>query len=128
MRVAVPLFGQDVAPRFGFADEFLVVDVLDGNVINERRLDINSSGWQGRLSELRGLGVELLLCGGFNRRFEPLANTMGIEVVSGLAGDVRVLLGSLARGEEFPTWGGCQALSFRARRRLRRHGFRTRDS
>ena len=117
MLVAIPMFGKDVSPRFGFAEEFLVADISDGNVTRERRIVVNGAGCHRRLSKLRGLGVELLLCGGFNRRFEPLAQTMGIEVVTGLAGDVKMLLSLLARGEELPDWCGCRSRTSRDRDR-----------
>jgi predicted Fe-Mo cluster-binding NifX family protein len=115
MRVAVPVFGQDVAPRFGFAEEFLVADISNGNVVRESLISVSDAGWYKRLAELKGLGVELLLCGGFNRRFEPLAQTLGIEVVAGLAGEVSTLLESYARGEDLPVLYGCRAGSGRGR-------------
>jgi predicted Fe-Mo cluster-binding NifX family protein len=52
MKVAVPVFGSVVAPRFGFAEEFLVAEVIDHEVIRSERVSIAALEWHGRLAEL----------------------------------------------------------------------------
>ena len=102
MRVAVPLFGNAVAPRFGFADEFLFADVAAGSVSGTERITLSARGWHGRLAELSGRGVAVLLCAGFNRQFEPLAESFGIQVIAGLGGEADALVLAYSRGEELP--------------------------
>ena len=102
MQVAVPLFGYRVAPRFGIADLFLIAVISDGRVTQVRNVMINGDDWHDRLRGLEKSGIDVLLCGGFNRRFEPMAHSLGIEVVAGLAGDALELVHSYARGEELP--------------------------
>ena len=132
MRVAVPLFGEDVAPRFGFADNFLVADIEDKKVTSAQRIENSERGWANRLNKLRKLGVEVLLCGGFNRSFIPLAEDLGIGVLAGLAGDAFQAVAAFARGDSMPTlschwmnrgtsWRRCRKRGHGGRRGGNRH-------
>ncbi len=104
MIVAVPLFGQDVAPRFGYADSVLVAEIEDGRVVRVDNVRLGPAGWPSRLGQLRSLGVDTILCGGFNRCFMPLAENLGINVLAGLRGQARQVLEAFARGEAVPTF------------------------
>ncbi len=108
MKIAVPLFDSVVAPRFGFAVHFLVAEVVDREVTRTDHITITAPDWHGRLAELKGHGVSVLLCGGFNRRFDPLAEDLGILVIAGLAGDADVTVAAYARGEELPVLLRCR--------------------
>ena len=104
MRVAVPLFGNDVAPRFGFAVRFLIVEIADEQIVITSEVETAANGWPNRLSDLSAMGVEVLLCGGFNRAFVPLAEDLGIRVLAGLAGDALKVAEAFARGQAMPTF------------------------
>ena len=104
MRVAVPLFGQDVAPRFGFANTFLVAEIEDSRVLGTKLVSIETGSWANRLSNLESLGIKVLLCGGFNRAFTPLAEDLGIDIHAGLTGDAHQVVEAFARGEAMPTF------------------------
>ena len=92
MIVAVPLFGPDVAPRFCFADQILVVELVDSREVARQQVEATGLPWPDRLRLLNRHGVELLLCSGFNRQLLPVARGFGINVVWGLCGDVEELL------------------------------------
>ncbi len=98
-RLAIPLFGDEVAPRFCVADELLLADVVEGAIDSRRRVSVAGVAWPGRLRRLADRGVTVLLCGGFNRGFMPLALRLGIEVRWGLAGRVDQLMDAYCRGE-----------------------------
>ena len=104
MLVAVPLFGQDVAPRFGYADSFLVAEIEDERVVRVDNVRLEFAGWPNRLGQLKGLGVDTILCGGFNRCFMPLAEDLGIRVLAGVKGQARELLEAFAQGEAIETF------------------------
>ena len=115
--VGVPLHGDDVAPRFCSADRFMIAE-LDGDRIRRvRRLSIPEEAWSERLERLSAAGVRVLLCGGFNRSFLPLAESFGIRVIFGLAGEAERLIGAFLSNEieryRFLPCGGV---------RRRRHG------
>ena len=99
MMAAIPLYGREVAPRFCFASEVLLVELLDGEVRQRRRVSMSGLAWVDRLRLLEGEDVEALFCGGFNRRLLPVAVGMGIKVIWGLAGDAETVVTKLQRGE-----------------------------
>ena len=97
--VGVPLHGDDVAPRFCSADRFMIAE-LDGDRVHRvRRLSIPEEAWSERLERLSAAGVSVLLCGGFNRNFLPLAERLGIRVIFGLAGEAERLIDAFLRDE-----------------------------
>ena len=97
--LAVPLHGDDVAPRFCSADEFLIADLGGAQAHPVRRLTISEVTWSQCLESLSAAGVRVLLCGGFNRNFLPLAESLGIRVISGLAGEAEQLIDAFLRDE-----------------------------
>ncbi len=97
--VAVPLFGDEIAPRFCVSDQFLLVDVEGGAITKRRHLSLEDLGWVERLSRLAECGVSELLCGGFNRSFAPSARCKGIHVTTFLAGNAAEVAAAYARGE-----------------------------
>jgi len=96
--LAIPLFADHVAPRFCVADEVLVVHLTGSAVASSRTLFLAGDPWPERLSRLSALGVTVLLCGGFNRRFLPFAETLGIQVIWGLVGRADELVEGFCNG------------------------------
>jgi predicted Fe-Mo cluster-binding NifX family protein len=99
MMIAVPLFETEVAPRFCFAREILVVSVEAGEVVSRERVFAEPMTWPERIRLLERMGVELILAGGFNRCQIPMASAHGIRVVCGLRGGVEEVLEAYCRGE-----------------------------
>ena len=113
-----------MAPRFGFANEFFLAELVDGQVVNVFQKEVIKNSWASRLGELRDLNVEVIICGGFDRMFMPLAEALGIRVVAGLTGNAREAVELFARDETLPTSfctgkrrrGKCKARGFRGRK------------
>jgi len=88
MRVAIPMFGADISPRFCFAREMVVIERQGGDEVSRERVMLGDVSWPERFSVLTEHRVDVLLCGGFPRDFLPLAAAAGIRVIVGLAGTV----------------------------------------
>jgi predicted Fe-Mo cluster-binding NifX family protein len=97
-RLAIPLFGDEVAPRFCYSAAFLLVDVASGQPVSRSVLPMGPAGGTERLSRLGAAGVNVLLAGGFNRRYLPLAAGLGIRVWPGLVGTADQLVEAFCRG------------------------------
>jgi len=98
-RVAIPLFGEEVAPRFRFATRLLLADLVDGTLAEQRTLFVGELGWRARLAMLARERVTLVICGGFHCRYLPFVQGQGIRVSWGHAGPVAALLDKACRGE-----------------------------
>jgi hypothetical protein len=73
---------------------------LDGDRVRRvRQLSIPEEEWSERLERLSAAGVRVLLCGGFNRSFLPLAESFGIRVIFGLVGEAERLIDAFLRNE-----------------------------
>jgi predicted Fe-Mo cluster-binding NifX family protein len=97
--LGVPLHGADVAPRFCSADQFMIAELDGDQILGVRRLTIPEESWAARLKILSAAGVRVLLCGGFNRSFLPVAEGLGIRVITGLAGEAGQLIDAFLRNE-----------------------------
>ena len=97
--IAVPLYGTEVSPRFGFADKVLLVDVHAGRPGHRRQVLLGRKDIPSRLNRLAELKVDVLVCGGFNRRYLPLAQRLGIRVIWGRGGSAAQALESVLQEE-----------------------------
>lgn len=84
--LAIPIFDDEVAPRFCAAEEIFLVEFGPGSSLSRKRSTIVGLDVVGRLRQLSLEGASVLLCCGFAARFLPQAHRLGIEVIWGLAG------------------------------------------
>ena len=97
--LAIPLFGDEVAPHFCSAEELLIVEINRNRVSSVRRLVIPEEFWLDRIRRLAKMGVDVLLCNGINRDFLTGANAFGIRVISGLIGEADRLIEAFRKDE-----------------------------
>ena len=102
MKVAVPLFGSRVSPRFDCAQIVLVLTVDAGD--GEQRQELVASSWapHERINRLTELGVETVICGGIDWWSAQSLQAAGITVYHSITGEVDQALASLKRGELVP--------------------------
>ena len=99
MRVAIPVFENRISPRFDCAPAFLLYDVAGERVAAQK--EIACSGWNDteRVSQLKGLGVNTLICGGLpNYLLVNLVNN-GIKVIPWVAGNAGAAIDLFLRGK-----------------------------
>lgn len=99
IKVAMPLFEADLAPRFCFARELLVATIEDGRVVSRERLIVESLTWPERIKRLESLGVTVVLASGFDQCQIPMATARGIRVLAGLRGNAEAVLATYCSGE-----------------------------
>ena len=99
MKVAIPMFGSRVSPRFDCGTGLLVAEIRDGAVAQTAHLPDGTANALQRTARLRELGVEAVICGaitGFVLR-HLVAN--GIRVYPWVFCEAGEALEALARGE-----------------------------
>lgn len=96
--VAIALFGDEVSPRFCFAEKVLVVSFEDGQETWRNVVSLGEPWLPVRMSQLSAMGVSTLLCGAFNRAYLPNAERLGIRVVTGISGNADAAVTKFRRG------------------------------
>ena len=98
MRVAVPIFGEDVSPRFGCSTDLLLATVdADGIQGQEIRKIGGLAPWE-VLELLAAAGVTKVICGGVHWRWQAEMERRGVEVIWGVIGPAADALVALRNG------------------------------
>ncbi|MFW5912258.1 MAG: NifB/NifX family molybdenum-iron cluster-binding protein [Candidatus Hadarchaeota archaeon] len=100
MKIAVPTDSNEVSGHFGRCPEFTIVEVVDGQVKEEKRIE-NPGHRPGYIPEfLNERGIDWLIAGGIGRKAISLFEDYGVEVTSGLEGvKVEEVIESALNGE-----------------------------
>lgn len=99
MKVAIPHFGDSVAPCFEYTATIAIFSVEDTEVVGQTDYSLQSQRAFDRARLLRDQGVDTLICGGIQDRFEDLIRANGIQTISWVYGTVEELLDLFLRGE-----------------------------
>ncbi|AJF07477.1 NifB/NifX family molybdenum-iron cluster-binding protein [Geoalkalibacter subterraneus] len=94
IRVALPLYGNRVLPRFGLAREFALADLdCEGDVIlGVERCEWPSWRWPSVPEWLKAQGAVGVLCSGIHPRLQQALQDEGLWVVWGFMGEVEEVL------------------------------------
>jgi predicted Fe-Mo cluster-binding NifX family protein len=123
MKIAIPLFINRISPRFDFAPMLVLFRVEKEKIVESR--EISCEGWNDmeRVTRLRELGVDTLICGGLPNHFLGLLNHNGIKVIPWIAGDANEALTLFLQGRLSSGMALCPEKERRGRfcRRRTRH-------
>ncbi len=97
--IAIPAFHTKVSPRFDTAQEFILVEVADGNVIDRERLPVKNLSISERIKDLIERGVDTIICGGIDRLSMQQLSFNQIEVYSWITGEVEDAVTCFLRNE-----------------------------
>ena len=105
MKIAIPRFGERVAPCFEYSATIAVFEIRKKRIVGQTDFTLQSTNSFDRLRLLKDQGVEVLICGGIQDRFEDMVKANGIQVVSWVSGDVESLLSQFLEGRLTPGTG-----------------------
>ena len=88
MKIAIPAFHSKVSPRFDTAQELVLLEVIDGNVINRERQPLQAHSAAGKIRKLLEQGVDTLICGGIDRLSRQQIGFNHIDVYSWVTGEI----------------------------------------
>ncbi len=99
MKIAIPLFGHRVSPRFDCAPMFLIISLEAGCV--PQRQQFAATDWTAleRVDKLKALAVNTLICGGIDRWSAEALQAFGIRVQSAVTGEAEEALADWIRSE-----------------------------
>jgi len=120
MKVAIPLYGNRISPRFGYTSDFLIVELQGKKEIDRRALTMEISHPARMADRLASEGVSLVLSGGMNAHFQEQFRLRNIAVIWGLIGEAEDVLATYLDGQVFSGMGPCPRRDRRRRMRRRR--------
>jgi predicted Fe-Mo cluster-binding NifX family protein len=102
MRVAIPIFGARISPRFDFAPVLLLLTLEKGKV--EAREEVSLTPWDlwRRVEKLKEFAVETLICGGIDCQSKKMLEHNCIRVIPWIAGEAEEALQVFLNGNLRP--------------------------
>jgi len=98
-RVAMPVWTGRIAPVFDVSRRLLVVDVDGGKELCRAEHGIEEANESRRVSRLRDLGVDVLICGAITRGLAETIEGSGIRVIPWVGGRVEEIFGAYLAGQ-----------------------------
>lgn len=98
MKIALAVEGKTVSAHFGKCSEFLIADIKGGEPIRSETLVISkhSPGYVPEL--LHSKNIQRILCGGIGTTAAAFFHTYGIQVITGVTGNVIQALDTFKSG------------------------------
>lgn len=91
-----------VFQHFGHTEYFYLFDTL---TLEEKIIDTNGFSHHELVGYLKSLHVEVLICGGLGMHAINLLNSVGIEVIPGITGDVNNVINDYKNNKLKPNMG-----------------------
>jgi predicted Fe-Mo cluster-binding NifX family protein len=98
MRVAIAVWGDEVATTFDFAGELVVVEVADGCELGRDLLKLDGVEPDAKERYVVDLGVQALLCGAISRGLMRWFRSDGVQVVPFVSGEMDEVLAAYLCG------------------------------
>ena len=102
MKIAIPIFGNRISPRFDFSPEIWVIEVERGKVVKQGRLITINLSLPQRLEQITSNGVNKVICGGIDDLSRNQLGSRGIDVVQDVIGDADIVFNLFMRGKLRP--------------------------
>jgi len=99
MKIAIPVFGTRVSPRFTCTDQFLLVEAEKGEITQREIISVSESHPLRCTRILVEKGVDVIICGGINRVSEQQLDYHNIMIFSWINGEVEEVLDSFLKGD-----------------------------
>ena len=120
MKIAIPIHGSRVMPRFGCTREIMIVTVEDGRLVSTRQVRLTPEMWLTLPAVLTAEQIAVLICGGIDRRFQQMIQGQQIQLIWGVVGEWQEVVQAYLHGtlQSDPTF--CLCRGARRGHRLRR--------
>ena len=99
MKIAIPIYNSNVSNVFDFSNRLLLVEIENGKEANRSEVALNSPLLLQRASQLKGLEVDVLVCGAISRILANMVTTSGIQVLPYVTGSIDDVLQAYLTGQ-----------------------------
>ena len=122
MKVAIPYWQGRVSPVFDVAQNLLLADVENGQVIKRVNIMLNNSDSYNRAQHILQLGAETVICGAISESFEISLQSVGVRVLSNVCGPIEDILKAFINKTLANSDFLMPGFNTRRRRHRQRHG------
>ena len=103
IKIFIPLFGEEVAPRFDLATEVLLAECAeDGTISSERLLMLPNPSAERLCHMILSESVDTVICGGIEQEFYDYLTWKQVKVVDNIIGASRSAIERFAKGRLEP--------------------------
>ncbi len=102
MKIAIPLFGTRISPRFDNSQGFLLVREESGDIIEQQEISAEDLTPLTRVRKLNELGVDTLICNGIDRASAQQLSFNEIRIYSWVTGEAEDALRCFLEGRLEP--------------------------
>ncbi len=99
MKIAVPIWQDNVSGVLDFAHKLLLVELKNGAEIGRNEIVLTEQSVPERAAMLRQLGVSVIICGAISRPLAYMLSSSGIDVVPFITGSTEQILTAYKTGQ-----------------------------
>lgn len=107
MKIAVSYANGEVFQHFGKTEFFKIYETEGKRILSGQVVPTDGIGHEALAEFLKGLGVEVVICGGLGDGAMAALTGAGIEVCSGAEGDTDLAVDSYLKGQLVSTGTNC---------------------
>ena len=108
MKIAIPVFKTRVSPNFDHAQTALLIGIDKGSVATMNELSLGPVEPQMRATQIKNLGVDVVICGGVSNFLQNLLQEQNIRVIPWITGEAQKALELFMQGSLEPGTMVCQ--------------------
>jgi predicted Fe-Mo cluster-binding NifX family protein len=99
MKIAIPLFGNKVSPRFDLSPELWIITENKGELVHQEKISMAGLNIPQRIERLSLNGITKLICGGIHDFSLDQLKNRGIDVFHNVIGEADIALNYFLKGE-----------------------------
>ena len=116
MRIAIPIWEDKISPVLDTASRLLIVEIEDRDVASRFEIYLDEQDLSRRCLRIRGMEVDILICGAISHHFARILTGSGIDVIPEISGQAEEVLKAYLQGDLFNSrflMPGCNRNRFR---------------
>lgn len=107
MKIAVTTDGNQVFQHFGKCPTFTIFTAENGEIVGKTLVDASQNGHSALTGYLKSQGTDVVICGGIGDGAKQMLSAAGIQLISGVQGEIDRAVTSYLSGTLHDLGGGC---------------------
>lgn len=98
MRVAISIWEDRISPVLDTASKLLIIDKDNQKESSRFETNLLEQDMSQRCSFIRGLDLDVLICGAVSRQLSGMLKRSGIKIISGISGPAEAVIEAYLQG------------------------------